>query len=260
MAPTNDGAASESGVVPLAIDGPVYACGDLHGRDDLMLEFLAWVDADAGHGPATVVFLGDFVDRGFGGRRVVERLICGPSRKDHRWVPLKGNHDALFASAWRNPGGRDAVAWVANGGVATLASYGVAPGEAFRVRVPEAHVEFLEKLPLAADDGERLYVHAGVRPGVPMALQSPFDLTWIRDEFLASDHGFDRIVVHGHTISRHGLDVRPWRVGLDMGAYATGRLCCARFLPGVAEPLFHVAETRSAPVWDRAPAAVAWTR
>lgn len=152
---------------PLAIDGPVYACGDLHGRDDLMLEFLAWVDADAGHGPATVVFLGDFVDRGFGGRRVVERLMCGPSRKDHRWVPLKGNHDALFASAWRNPGGRDAVAWVANGGVATLASYGVAPGEPFRDRVPEAHVEFLEKLPLAADDGERLYVHAGSVPECP---------------------------------------------------------------------------------------------
>ena len=222
--------------VPLGIEGLAYACGDIHGRHDLMLEFLAWVGEDRGREAATVVFLGDYVDRGPASRRVVETLMRGPTRPGEIWVPLKGNHDRLFAAAWRDLETREAECWYLNGGPATMASYGIAAPDDIARLVPEEHVRFLEGLQLAADDGERLFVHAGVMPGLGIAFQSEEDMTWIREPFLDEPHGLGRLVVHGHTISRQGPDERPWRLGIDTGAYATGRLTGARFDPGHPVP------------------------
>ncbi|GJD87768.1 Bis(5'-nucleosyl)-tetraphosphatase, symmetrical [Methylobacterium hispanicum] len=221
---------------PLRIEGVVYSCGDVHGRDDLLAEFLDWVGADAHGNQATVVFLGDYVDRGPRSREVVERLMRGPSRPGETWIPLKGNHDALFAAAWRDPDSDAAATWIMNGGMATKRSYGVGYGCDLAQHVPEAHIRFLEGLQLAADDGERLYVHAGVRPGLGIAFQSEQDLTWIRSPFLEERHDVDRLVVHGHTPSKAGPVATRWRLGIDTRAYSSDRLTGVRFEPGVPVP------------------------
>ncbi|WP_408903593.1 metallophosphoesterase family protein [Methylobacterium radiotolerans] len=218
---------------PLRVHTPVYACGDLHGRRDLLDEFLRWVGDDRRPGEAvTLVFLGDYVDRGPESRQVVERLMRGPERPGETWIPLRGNHDRMFVEAWHDPEGRSAGNWAMNGGLATSASYGAFLFEGFPRLVPEAHIAFLEGLHLAVDDGERLYCHAGVRPGLGIEWQDEHDLTWIREPFLDERHALDRLIVHGHTISTHGPDAKPWRLGIDTGAYATGRLTGVRFDPG----------------------------
>ncbi|MFD0935602.1 metallophosphoesterase family protein [Methylobacterium trifolii] len=219
------------------IEGPIYACGDIHGRLDLLEKFLTWVGDDSS-GSSTVVFLGDYVDRGPHSRGVIERLMAGPTRSGERWYPIKGNHESLLVSAWLAPQSRHAEMWLMCGGSAALRSYS---NEADIRDIPEEHVRFLDSLPLGYDDGERLYVHAGVRPGVPMWAQAAHDLLWIRDPFLGEPHDIPRLVIHGHT-PRDLPDIRPWRVGLDVGAYRANRLAAARFLPGIAEPRFWLSE------------------
>lgn len=210
---------------PEMIEGPVYVCGDIHGRLDLLDEFLAWV-ADDTPGPASVVFLGDYVDRGPDSRRVVEKIMTGPTRPNEHWYPIKGNHEAMLVAAWRYPNSMHLRNWMVCGATATLRSYNTTN----ICDIPEAHITFLDNLPLGYDDGERLYVHAGVRPNVPMWRQLTHDLLWIREPFLSNPHGLDRIVVHGHT-----PDLWPFvlqhRVGLDVAAYKTAFIAGARFDP-----------------------------
>ena len=222
---------------PLCVDTPIYACGDIHGRDDLLADFLEWVGHDRRYGEAvTVVFLGDYVDRGGQSRQVIERLMRGPSRPSETWIPLRGNHDNLFVAAWHDPESREAAIWAMNGGLATMASYGAMQGVGFPRLVPEVHIRFLESLHLAVDDGKRLYVHAGVRPGLGLEWQDERDLTWIREPFLGEAHALDRLVVHGHSIFEDAPNATRWRLGIDSGAYATGRLTGLRFDPSSQVP------------------------
>ena len=124
------------------------------------------------------------------------------------------------------------------GGGATLMSYGAADGrrlrgsvdfatiqEKFHGKLPTAHLEFLRNLGSFHVEGDYLFVHAGVRPGRPMEDQDEMDLIWIRGDFLQSTEDHGRMVVHGHSIT-HEPEIRPNRIGIDTGAYATGRLTC----------------------------------
>jgi serine/threonine protein phosphatase 1 len=127
--------------------------------------------------------------------------------------------------------------WIANGGDATLYSYGVpwrpAASEGdydyvqaeFRRALPESHLRFLRRLALSHVEGDYLFVHAGIRPGREIELQDAADLMWIRGEFLDSDADHGKVVVHGHTISPEPV-LRDNRIGIDTGAVATGRLTC----------------------------------
>lgn len=212
-----------------------YAIGDIHGRLDLLLELLRQIRADAERPGATsvhVVFLGDFVDRGPQSREVVDHLL----HADWSWatpVFLRGNHEEVFHAALL---GDTAMLqrWVAVGGLDTCESYGLhaaawAEGrpERFRERlarlVPADHIGFLDELYDSFTMGDYLFVHAGIRPGVPLDAQNPIDLRWIREEFLSSDDDFGKLVVHGHTVS-HMPEVRFNRIGIDTGAYRSGRL------------------------------------
>jgi serine/threonine protein phosphatase 1 len=176
-----------------------------------------------------VVFLGDYVDRGPDSRRVVDRLIEGPP-PGFQWVCLRGNHEDSMVRFLDD----DAVAqsWLRNGGLETIQCYAGhaeagdgldALRDAFRRAVPRRHLEYLAALPVSHVEGRYLFVHAGLRPGVPLEAQSERDMMWIRDDFLLSDRPFGRIVVHGHSI-RPDPEIRPNRIGIDTGAYATGRL------------------------------------
>lgn len=189
----------------------------------------------------TLVFLGDYIDRGHDSRRVVDMLLGElPDGFDVHF--LKGNHEAIMLDFLDDPSGLGH--WLANGGDATLHSYGLdvaglihkgAPAEAWRraflASLPEAHREFFETLELAVSFGDYLFVHAGVRPGVPLEAQSPHDMVWIRGPFLKSDEDFGKIVVHGHTPAREPV-VRANRIGIDTGAVFTDRLTALKLEDG----------------------------
>jgi serine/threonine protein phosphatase 1 len=147
-----------------------YCIGDVHGMADLLRRALAFIETDAGEEGAHVVFLGDYVDRGPDSKGVLDLLMAGPQRDGHRWTMLKGNHDDMMGSALA--GDRRAQAnWLHNGGLAALASFGLSPSD--WDRVPEPYGAFLRERPLLAEDEHRIYVHAGLRPGIALERQIP---------------------------------------------------------------------------------------
>jgi serine/threonine protein phosphatase 1 len=222
----------------------LYAVGDIHGRADLLADLLRQIEVDAAHRGAakkTLVFLGDYVDRGPDSCGVVEMLLNDlPEGFETRF--LKGNHEAMLLAFLDDPQRLDH--WLMNGGGATMASYGVDIGrldnmdaapkawrDAFAATLPEAHLNFFKSLKLMIADGDYLFVHAGVRPGVPIDAQSEMDLLWIRGEFLESDEAFGKVVVHGHTPLRVP-EALPNRIGIDTGAVFTGQLTALRLQDG----------------------------
>jgi serine/threonine protein phosphatase 1 len=214
----------------------VYAIGDIHGRADLLgdLHHLIHEDAYRRQSPHNVVvYLGDYIDRGDASPAVIDLLLDAPL-PSFESIHLKGNHeDSLLRFLEDYTIGR---AWLGYGGAETLESYGIPCSSAatgareltrlqaeFAARLPDRHRRFLAGLRLMHEEGDYLFAHAGVRPGVPLEQQSEDDLLWIRDEFLASDAAFGKIIVHGHTISTRP-DVQRNRIGIDTGAFATGKL------------------------------------
>jgi serine/threonine protein phosphatase 1 len=214
----------------------VYCVGDIHGRDDLLKDMAERVSADMkdrSFDHAVTVFLGDYVDRGHGSRRVVEQLASG------EWptpiTALAGNHEDLLMAFLENA--EVLTVWQGLGGLETLHSYGVdvvlaragrnfaEVQAAFVARFPEHHQRFLERLDISTYIGDYFFCHAGVRPGVPLDRQNRNDLLNIRGPFLSSEAEHGKLVVHGHTPSVDP-EIRPNRIGIDTGAYATGRLTC----------------------------------
>ena len=227
----------------------VYAIGDVHGCWTLLESMLAEIRRDNDRRPAArtrIVLLGDMIDRGPDSRTVVEHLMRY-TRASPRFVALKGNHEQLMVAALNG----DLAAmkgWLSEGGGATLRSWGVSEEglerddprrllAAVRRNIASAVALWLERLPLTLVSGELVFVHAGVRPGVALGAQSPRDLLWIRDVFLSSEERRPFLVVHGHSISFDGPDIRDNRIGLDTGAYESGRLTAMGFEGCSAWPL-----------------------
>ena len=195
-------------------DGPlIYAVGDVHGRLDLLDDLLDQIAEDAskadGAAETVLVFLGDYVDRGDASRGVIDRLIGLAHVPGVELKALKGNHEQVMLDFLRDP--EVGPGWVQQGGAATLASYGVAApqtrvpadpwaeaSKALARALPPEHLQFLNGLPLYAEYGDYVFVHAGLRPGVPLDRQSERDLLWIRAEFLDETRPFPKVVVHGH--------------------------------------------------------------
>lgn len=222
----------------------VYAVGDIHGRSDLLAELLRKIEADAAETDAakkTLIFIGDYVDRGPDTSGVVETLLHAlPESFSAQF--LKGNHEQLLLDFLDDPCRLDH--WRMNGGEPTMASYGVdveslktigaspdAWRDAFMSALPPAHFDFYRHLKLEVSLGDYLFVHAGVRPGVPLHAQDERDLIWIRDEFLEATEPFGKIVVHGHT-PRSEPVVRANRIGIDTGAVFSDRLTALRLQNG----------------------------
>ena len=215
----------------------LYAVGDIHGRADLLAAMHGLIGADSvgGGGRRAVVYLGDYIDRGPRSCAVIEMLVAEPL-EGFQAVHLKGNHEDLLIQFLDGPSPGDT--WLANGGMATLESYGIdfsvaaAAGdypESLRQdllgALPASHLDFLRALKPFHAVGDYFFAHAGVRPGVPLEEQDEFDLMWIRGAFLAWRDDFSKMVVHGHSIV-FDPQVRPNRIGIDTGAYRTGTLTC----------------------------------
>jgi serine/threonine protein phosphatase 1 len=214
----------------------VYAIGDVHGRADLLAELFAAIDADKARSPRAktlLVFLGDYIDRGPASRRVID-LVIGRSNLQET-VLLKGNHETYVAQFLNDPS--VLAEWGHLGGLETLRSYGLRPSikardaeqrklaDRFAEALPQNHVRFFAGLKTSFSCGDFFFVHAGVKPGVPLEHQREEDLLWIRDDFLFYEKDFGKIVVHGHTPVRDA-DFRNNRINIDTGAYATGKLTC----------------------------------
>jgi serine/threonine protein phosphatase 1 len=214
----------------------VYAIGDVHGRLDLLDALLAKIDADdAARDPAatTIVFLGDLVDRGPDSKGVIERLrSLAQGARDVRF--LLGNHEEVFLAALQEDK-TDALAFFCRiGGRETIVSYGISEADyegmdyptlkqAFAERVPADHLSFVQRFEDLIEIGDYLFVHAGIRPGYMPDEQRTQDLRWIREPFLDHFGMHSHMIVHGHTISPDVVE-RHNRIGIDTGAYSTGRL------------------------------------
>jgi serine/threonine protein phosphatase 1 len=211
----------------------IYAIGDVHGRADLLEQVFRRIDEDRAAAPVLrpiEVMLGDYVDRGPASRAVLDCLI--DRRRVREMICLRGNHEIFLTEFLDHPVVLDE--WRRYGGLETLMSYGLAPtmkadpanvAAQLRQALPAEHLAFLYGLAASFACGDFLFVHAGVRPRVPLDRQDDHDLSWIRDDFLLHEEEFEKVVVHGHTPVAEP-DVRANRINIDTGAYATGRLTC----------------------------------
>jgi serine/threonine protein phosphatase 1 len=210
----------------------ICAIGDIHGSLPKLHALLARCHLYADGRPMAFTFLGDYIDRGRESAGVVRTVMELQSQLGDRVIALKGNHEAFALGVV--DGTIPADDWLSQGGMATLASYGVArAGE-----LPREHVDWLRALPLSHDDGRRFFVHAGIDPRRPLAAQREHDLLWIREPFLSDRRDHGRLIVHGHTPVETGMpDLRANRVNLDTGAVFGGPLTAAIFSDAQAEPI-----------------------
>ncbi|AKH42790.1 serine/threonine protein phosphatase 1 [Altererythrobacter atlanticus] len=215
----------------------VYAIGDVHGCHALLRRLIEMIVEDCERGPRDfdhmrIIFLGDLIDRGPSSGaclQLVHDLVAESGSE-----LILGNHEDMMLESIRgNPAAQRA--WLANGGDATLYSYGVSPpssgedsfdfADRLARAVPEHIVGLLETAATQASSGDYLFVHAGVRPGVPLKQQDPLDLYSIREEFTHSADWHGAMVVHGHSMV-DDVEVYPNRIACDTGAYRTGKLSC----------------------------------
>lgn len=213
----------------------LYVIGDIHGRYDLLTDVHEKIANDAGEDAENIeIYLGDYIDRGPESAAVIDLLARSKTANTTR-IFLKGNHEETLLNFLSDP--LVLSGWRQYGGLETLHSYGVNAANArdengfeqvrqqFAASFPQAHLTFFQSLRPYTEIGDYFFVHAGIKPGVPLHLQTEHDLLWIRDEFLHSraDHG--KMIVHGHT-PVDGPEVWPNRINVDTGAYLTNRLTC----------------------------------
>jgi serine/threonine protein phosphatase 1 len=204
-----------------------FAIGDVHGCFDKLETLLAVCELVGNGRDARFVLIGDYVDRGPDSKKVLDFLIGKQALDRDRLICLRGNHEEMLSnSAASGRSDRDLMNWWANGGEQTLDSYGVNDP----IDLPAEHLAWIKALPTRFSDSGRLYVHAGIRPGLPLDAQSDKDLLWIREPFLSSDADPGAFVVHGHTPTKSRLpDLRSHRLNLDTGACFGGPLTAALF-------------------------------
>jgi serine/threonine protein phosphatase 1 len=209
----------------------IYAIGDIHGQKTMLDGALALIDRDGGSN-APVVFTGDYTDRGPDSRGVLDTLIGGVAA-GRNWTVLRGNHDRMFTWYMDHVPREDphlflGLTWLNPrlGGNTTLASYGVAVAETRRIgdihadaraAVPQAHIDFLASRPLTHRIDDLFFVHAGIRPGVPLPDQTEEDLIWIRYDFVDDTRDHGPLIVHGHTATDYPIHFGN-RLNLDGGA------------------------------------------
>ena len=239
---------------------PIYAIGDIHGQRAWLEELLERVDQDGGPG-ARLVLLGDLVDRGPDSRGVID-LLLAEAAAGRKLTVLAGNHDVMFRRFLADATVHDAniksgLPWPHRrlGGLATLQSYGVDVDERRPMEeihadtlaaVPEAHAAFLAGLPYWLETGDKLFVHAGIVPGVALEDQRIDDLIWIRDAFYEAAQDLPWLVVHGHTALEAPRHFGP-RIDLDSGA-GYGRMPTAARLEGHAAWVLEAEGPRPLPV------------
>lgn len=220
----------------------VYAIGDVHGCLEhlLLLEEQIVADGLDVEGEKWIVTLGDHVDRGPASAGVIEHVM-GPAPDGFRRFSLLGNHEVMLLDFFRDPEAN--AYWLEEGGSDTIFSYdaglNLSDHGSARHWVPQWHLDFIAQLPLYLSLPGWLFVHAGIRPGVPLGLQTEEDLTWIRAPFLTSQLTGGLRVVHGHTPGPD-IVVTPHRIDVDTQCFRTGKLSAVRVTPDGQTKFFSV--------------------
>ena len=203
--------------------GKIFAIGDIHGCLSKLEALIPQIDIDSNND--TLVFIGDYIDRGPDSRGVVD-LVLDLKKKIYTVICLKGNHEQMFLDYICH--NRDKDLYLFNGGDATIASYGYrkTPGGR-KIDVPDSHMSFFRSLLLWYETDDHIFVHAGLREKIPLKDQEIDDLLWIRHEFIRSPYDFGKTVVFGHTPMPHAEPLfLPGRIGIDTGATYGGLLTC----------------------------------
>ena len=199
----------------------IYAIGDIHGCRDLLEELLEVVNPDLDR--HRLVFIGDYIDRGPDSRGVVEVILnLKKNYKSENIICLMGNHERMFLDFLQ---GEEELLFLYNGGTATIQSYWGSQWDRSSRRLPVEHAGFFRELHLYYETEDYIFVHGGLRPGVPLAAQVEEDLLWIREEFIFSEEDFGRRIIFGHTPFRSPL-VMPNKIGIDTGAVYGNKLTC----------------------------------
>ena len=210
----------------------VYAMGDIHGCHEQLTTLHAMIADDLAARPVetcVLLHLGDYIDRGAECAEVIDTLIAERGVPGVEVINLVGNHEDMMLTALSGGQTADGTLWLRNGGADSLLSWRIprnAPQQTWGVLIPPEHQQFVRGLRLTHRVGPYLFVHAGLRPGVPQASQKREDLLWIREPFLSSKKDHGAVVVHGHTPTREPI-VRANRIGIDTGAVLGGVLTCA---------------------------------
>jgi len=201
--------------------GKIFAIGDIHGCLDKLDTMMKRIEVDEEND--TLVFIGDYIDRGPDPKGVVD-FVLDLKKKYINVICLLGNHEQIFLNFYFYR--MDGDLFYFNGGETTAASYGlVETEEGKKINVPDDHLEFFKSLLPYYETEDYIFVHAGLRPGIPLEKQNIDDLTWIRYEFMRSYHDFGKIVVFGHTPLPEPL-IQPNKIGIDTGAVYGGYLTC----------------------------------
>ena len=199
----------------------IFAIGDIHGCLAKLERLVAIIDFDKGRD--ILLFIGDYIDRGPDSRGVVD-YVLDLREKVRNVICLRGNHEQMLLNYLCH--GRDRDLFLFNGGRATLSSYGFRDAtDRKKIVLPDDHMEFFQSLLPWYETDDYIFVHAGLRPGIPLDKQSPEDLMWIRYEFIDSSHDFGRVVVFGHTHMAEPL-MEANKIGIDTGAVYGGSLTC----------------------------------
>jgi len=209
----------------------VYAVGDVHGCDGQLAALHAAIATDLAARPiahALLVHLGDYIDRGPDSAAVLDRLTRPVAPGLHA-VHLMGNHEDMLMRTLASGNAQDAAHWLHNGGGDTLASWGLSWRDrpaAWEAGIPPTQLGLLRALVPCCQAGGYIFVHAGLRPGTPLAAQTREDLMWIREPFLSFAGNLPAVAVHGHTPEPEPT-LRRHRIGIDTGAVLGGALTCA---------------------------------
>jgi serine/threonine protein phosphatase 1 len=222
---------------PSANAAVLYAIGDIHGRADCLKRAQDLIDRDVAERGADEraleIYIGDYVDRGPRSKEVIDLLVRRQATR--KLIALRGNHEILMDSFlkgripfedWRRLGGLETILSYGVDARRLLEQGGIEPRD-FAEKVPASHLQFLSTLTNIHVAGRYCFVHAGLRPGVPIERQSPEDLAWIREDFLNFPGDFGLIVVHGHTPITN-IDFLRNRINIDTGAYLSNRLSVLR--------------------------------
>jgi serine/threonine protein phosphatase 1 len=199
----------------------IFAIGDIHGCYDRLKTLMGKIPIDCSRD--TLVFIGDYIDRGPHSVEVVDYLIHLKKRVPEV-IFLKGNHEDMLDKFLT---GADRFTYLLNGGQQTLDSYLTKPVQSEFFPIPPDHMEFFKSLRLFYETEEFIFVHAGLRPRVPLKSQNTEDLLWIRNKFVSTKYDFGKRVIFGHTPLKKPL-VEPNKIGIDTGAVYGNVLTCVQ--------------------------------
>jgi serine/threonine protein phosphatase 1 len=199
----------------------IYAIGDIHGSYDKLRALMDRIDIRWSRD--RLVFLGDYIDRGSRSFEVLG-FLCDLKNKHPETVFLKGNHEAMFLDFL---GGTRTLSYIYNGGQETIDSYYRHSSHRERLEIPKEHLDFVNSLVLCHQTGDYIFVHAGLRPGVPVDAQTEEDMLWIREPFVSTRNDFGKTIVFGHTPFPEPF-IDSGKLGIDTGAVYGNRLTCVR--------------------------------